>query len=378
MSNKMDLSIFRKMMLSNTFEDISNEVKKFDNCNYHFYYDESNNIRKLWLRENDFNASVDSDFVLGGIMHINQQHKANVDELKNQLHLQKSAQELKFKHISTSKDFLDCLSEPKVQLFLKWLYHSDLYVHYSNINNLYYAIIDIIDSIDDSAFIPFNFQIKNELYKIAVTNYHDFYELLIKNNYPNIPVDNIVDFYKRLIDFVDGLGVMSFEAELLRQGLKRASKQTELVFLNNNPEKTIIDNYFQFYLRPIGVFSNSQHIFDNEFCVKNQFDKYNIFHGNKRADNYMFVDSKSSPLVQVSDCIVGLLGKYYTYINKIDIQEAFQMIEKLTPMQKSTLKLFAQILRKSEDVSKLLFCSIESREEHDVGAVIISNALNIN
>lgn len=378
MHKKIDLSIFREMILSNEFEDISSELKKFDNCNCHFFYDESNNIRKLWLRENDFNASVDSDFVLGGVMHISHQLKANVDKLKNQLRLQKSAKELKFKHISTSKDFLGCLSEPKVQILLQWLYHNDLYVHYANINNLYYAIVDIIDSIDEFAFIPFNFQIKNELYKIAVTNYNDFYKLLVRYNYPNISVGSITGFYQQLIDFVDDIDVMSFEAELLRQGLKRARKQSELVFLHDNPEKTVIDNYFPFYLRPIGVFSNAQHFFDNEYCIESQFNKYEIFHGNKRADNYNFVDSKDNPLVQVSDCIVGVLGKYYTYVNKIDIQEAYQMIEKLTPMQKSTLKLFAQIIKKSEDVSKLLLNSSESLEEHEVGAVILQNALNIN
>lgn len=378
MMDEIDISIFREFLLSDEFEDISGELKKFDNSICHFYYDESNNIRKLWLRENDFNASIDSDFVLGGVMQINQQHKVNVDELKKLVRLQKSAKELKFKHISTSNEFLSCLSEPKVQIFLQWLYNSDLYVHYANINNLYYAIVDIIDSIEEPTFIPFVFQIKNELYKIAFTNYNDFYKLLMAYNYPNIPVTNITGFYQELIDFIDDIDVKPFEIELLRQGLKLACKQTELVFLQDNPDKTIIDNYFHFYLRPIGVFPYAQHIFDNEFCIASEFDKYEINLGNKRADNYKFVDSKTDSLVQVSDCIVGLLGKYYTYVNKINIHEVYQIIEKLTPMQKSTLKLFAQIIKKSEDLSKLLLNSSESLEEHDVGAIILNSALVLN
>lgn len=378
MDNKINLSIFRELLLSDEFEDIRSDLKKFDKCDCYFYYDESNNIRKLWLKEDGFNAPIDSDFVLGGVMHMNRHFSANIDELMNQLRLQKSTKELKFKHVSKSKDFLGCLSEHKVQIFLQWLFHSDLYVHYSNVNNLYYAIVDIIDSIDESAFIPFNFQLKNELYKIAVKNYNKFYELLITYNYPNIATSNISDFYQQLIDFIESVDRISFEAELLRQGLKNARRQNDLVFLQGNPERTVIENYFPFYIRPIGVFSNGQHIFDNEYSIESQFNDYEFFQGEHKVANFSFVDSKDDPLVQVSDCIVGLLGKFYTYVNQIEVSEAYRLMEILTSTQKSTLKLFAQVIKKSEDKSKLLINSSESLEEHEVGAVILHNALNMN
>lgn len=365
------------MLFSDEFKDISSDLKKFDNCDCHFYYDESNNIRKLWLKEEGFNASVDSDFVLGGVMHMNNHCNADVNELKNQLRLQKSVKELKFRHISKSKDFLGSLSELKVQIFLQWLFHSDLYMHYANVNNLYYAIVDIIDSIDEPAFIPYNFQLKNELYKMAVKNYGKFYKLLITYNYPNISTTNISEFYQQLIDFIENVNIISFEAELLRQGLKKAGEQKELVFLQGNPEKTVIENYFPFYIRPIGLFSNSRHIFDNEYYIEDQFKKYEFFSSEHKAANYSFVDSKDNLFVQASDCVVGLLGQYYTYVNQIDVSEAYRMIEILTSFQKTTLKLFAQIVKKSEDKSKLLFNSTESLKEHEVGAVIFNNALNI-
>lgn len=53
MSNKMDLSMFRKFIISDAFEDIRGELKKFDDNKCTFYYDESNNIRKLWLNKDD-------------------------------------------------------------------------------------------------------------------------------------------------------------------------------------------------------------------------------------------------------------------------------------------------------------------------------------
>lgn len=367
------------MMLSNEFEEISSDLNIFINTNCHFYYDESNNIRKLWLKENDFNAPVDRDFVLGGVMHLTNHCSADVIELKKQLRLQSSAKELKFKHVSTSKQFLDCLSESKVHIFLQWLFNSDLYIHYANINNLYYAIVDVVDSIDEPSFIPFNFQLKNELYKLAVKNYDDFCKLLIKYNYPNISNDYIFDFYQELINYIENDNVSSsFELELLRQGLKNAKMQNELVFLQDNPEKTAIENYFNFYLRPIGVFSTAKHVFDNEYCIEEQFDKYQLYDKDDKLYNFTFVDSKDNLLVQVSDCVVGLLGKYYTYVNHIDMLEVGQIVNKLTPVQKSTLNLFAKIMKKSEDKSKLLISSCESLEERQVAAAVLYNALAIN
>jgi hypothetical protein len=70
-----------------------------------------------------------------------------------------------------------------------------------------------------------------------------------------------------------------------------------------------------------------------------------LFIGNSKADNYSFVDSKDNPLIQVSDCIVGLLGKYYTYINRLSRQEEYEMFNAITTTQRSTLKLFAQVIK---------------------------------
>lgn len=376
MKIKMPLDMFRYMLLSDNFTDISKDLHIFDNEQSFFYYDESNNIRKLWLDENDFNAPVDSDFVLGGVMHFGKSCIADVNELKSQLRIQKTAKEIKFKHISKSKDFLGCLLENKVSIFLEWLLKSDLYVHFSNVNNLYYAIVDIIDTIDEPAYIPFVFQMKNELYKIAKNNYQSFYKLLATCNYPNIDSSKIEYFYNSIIDFVvNSCYELSFDAEVFRQGLKVARKQTELAFLQGNSHKTILESYFPFYMRPIGVFPYAIHIFDDEYQIQEQFNKYDLYNGDSICKNFSFTNSKSNLFVQISDCIVGLLSKYYTYINSIDINGASHMINTITPKQKQTLQLFVSLIYKSENKSKLLLHSSESIEEHDVSSFIFNNAL---
>lgn len=376
MPNKMDLSLFRGLILSDTFQDISSELKIFDSQKCTFYYDESNNIRKLWLSEDDFNAPIDSDFVLGGVMHFGNKSTADVDSLKSKLRLQKSAKEMKFKHISKSKSFLECLNDEKVLLFLQWLYDSDLYIHFSNVNNLYFATVDIIDSIDEPGYIPFIFQMKNELYKLVRKNYRDFYRLLVRCNYPNISSKDIDYFYTHILGYIDDSCVdIPFDLEILRQGVKAAQKQKELSFLQGNMEKTIIENYFSFYTRPIGVFPHAKHIFDNEYKIEEIFAEYEFYNGDNKLENYKFVNSINNPLVQVSDCIVGLMGRYYTYVNNLDRYQVYQMFKMLSDRQRKALRILAQLIIKSEHLSKLLLHSTESIDEHDISSFILRNAL---
>ena len=371
----MDIGLFRLMVLSNDFQDISNDFTKFDSQKCTFYYDESNNVRKLWLNTNDFNAPVDSDFVLGGVMHFGDKPSADVDALKRELRLQKSAKEIKFKHISRAKTFLECLNEDKVLRFLQWLDDSDLYIHYSNVNNLYYAIVDIVDSIEEPGYIPFNFQMKNELYKLVHTHYEDFYKLLIKCNYPNIDIKDIAPFCEHILDYIDNdYFELSFELEVLRQGLKAARKQNELAFLQDNPEKTILDNYSTFYIRPIGLFPFAKHIFDNEYKIEEVFEKYEFYNGDSKVENYCFANSTSNPYIQISDCVVGLLGKYYTYINSLNLLQAQYLFKTISEKQLNTLRLLAKLVIKSETLSKLLLNSVESIEEREIGGFILQSA----
>lgn len=376
MADKMDIGLFRSMVLSNEFQDISNDFAKFDTQKCTFYYDESNNIRKLWLNTNDFNAPIDSDFVLGGVMHFGDTPSADIDVLKKELRLQKSAKEIKFKHISRAKTFLECLNEDKVLRFLQWLDDSGLYIHYSNVNNLYFAIVDIIDSIEEPGYIPFIFQMKNELYKLVHTHYDDFYRLLIKCNYPNIDIKNIAPFYEHILDYIDSdYSELPFDLEVLRQGLKVARKQSELAFLQGNPEKTILDNYSSFYIRPIGVFPFAKHIFDNEYKIEEIFEKYEFYNGDSKVENYCFANSTSSPYIQISDCVVGLLGKYHTYINSLNLFQAQYLFKTISEKQLNALRLFAKLIIKSETLSKLLLNSVESIEEREIGGFILQSAL---
>lgn len=368
----MDLTLFRHLLLSTYFQDLHQDLSIFDNKSCTFYYDESNNIRKLWLKDNNFNAPIDCDFVLGGVMHFGEEPSADIDILKRELRLQKTSKELKFKHICKSPTFLDCLNNDKVICFLEWLLDSDLYIHCFNVNNLYFAIVDIIDSIDDEIYIPYTFGMKDALYRLVLHNYDDFYRLLIECNYPNLSEENISVFYNHLIGYIDKAGPhISFDTEILRQGLKVAQKQKECIFLSGNEEKTVLKDYSPFYIRPIGVFPYANHIFDHECCIEDVVNTYEFYIGGNQIKNYKFTDSISEPLIQISDCVVGLLGKYYTYINRISLSPLDKVFRTYTDKQSRTMQLLAKLFHKSESISKLLFCAVESKEERLTSSAVL-------
>ncbi|MBF2374483.1 hypothetical protein IA854_10040 [Listeria seeligeri] len=246
------------------------------------------------------------------------------DSLKNNLRLQKSTKELKFKHITKKTDFLSCLDQSKVQIFLKWLYQSELYLHYSTTNNLYFTLVDIIDDIEDMFPNPaLVLEMKNELYRLARTNYTDFYQILKNHGYPNISNNSIAPFFQDIVDLIDTRNTtLTPKLMRLRHVLIYAKSQASLVFLQNNPQNIILNDYHLFYLRSLGIFPSAYHLFDHEYLIEEQFKQYEqICYDGIKFDNYSFIDSKDSSLIQVSDCIIALVGKYHTFLSIAQITQ---------------------------------------------------------
>lgn len=122
------------------------------NQSYQFYYDESNNVRKLYLSKQIDGYNIDHDpdkhnsvnFVLAGVAHTGSSSSADFDDLRQRIQLQANAQEFKLKHIAKG-DFLTMLTSKKLTAFFEWLLYSDLYLHYFHLNMEYWGYVDIID-----------------------------------------------------------------------------------------------------------------------------------------------------------------------------------------------------------------------------------------
>jgi hypothetical protein len=338
-------------------------------ASYTFYYDETNNLKKFYVRENDFNSSFTANFVLGGLVH--KGSAPNVQKLIESFKLQKTVKEVKFKHIANG-EFLDCLKSKKLQLFLQFLNDNDIFVHYSSLNVFYWAIVDIVDSaiVNSEAAMQldptFANHLKNDLYKLSRLEIDSVIELFYNYEYPNIKSGKVIQFIEDLTSLFDGYidsAEYHFGLESLRQILKEAKKAESLPFIMEEEDFILLKDLSHFYLRPIYLFKNSTHILDNEDSISEIFQDYRILDGDYEIKNYSFVDSQSNSMVQLSDVFVGLIGKFKNYINCNSSTQILTDLDSLSEFQTTNLNLLISIIDKSENENLGFLHNTDSFEE---------------
>lgn len=146
-----------------------NDLKNVD-INYSFFYDETNNPKKFKITNEGFNVNENDFFILGGIVHRSENHISNekVEQLFAQLITQKNMKEIKFKQASNgAKDFYSTMKAKKIGLVLKWIEDNKIWIHYSYRDNLYYGLVDLIDTLGEVYLLPREMltQLKTILYK---------------------------------------------------------------------------------------------------------------------------------------------------------------------------------------------------------------------
>lgn len=336
---------------------------------YTFYYDETNNIRKFHLKEYDFNSAFSNNFVLGGLVH--EGSAPDIQPLIDSFQLQKSVKEVKFKHIAKG-GFLDCLKSNKLVLFLKFIKSSDLYIHYSSLNILYWSLVDIVDSaishseVSQQLGCQFANTLKNDLYKLSKIEIDSVILLFRKFGYPNIKEDAVLPFIEELsglfIGYLDDMD-FHFGLESLRQILKEAKKKGSLPFVMDKEDFVLIKDFSHFYLRPIYMFNNSMHIFDNEDSIAELLAGYKIVDDSKEVNNYSFVDSQSNQLTQLSDILVGLIGKLHGYLNTSSRDKINSDFCQLNLTQSENIDLLLNLIDEAHDKNIGFLHATDSYEE---------------
>ena len=197
MSASIDFSEIREMTIA--FSGLSH----MDN-EYTFFYDETNNSRLFRITETDFNASKDEDFVLGGLVY-EEKHKAfDMEKLLQSLRLQPTMKEVKRKHIAPGNSFLECINSRKLQTLLEWIIENKIYIHFMAMNNLYYGVVDIVDSLiadTELSGLPWEYitHMKNALYKYINADIAYIHEVFLHYGYPNIADESVREFCEVLI-----------------------------------------------------------------------------------------------------------------------------------------------------------------------------------
>ena len=359
-------------------------IAAFKNTHF-FFFDETNNFRKLYLSEkkNYFN-SVDNPFVLGGIV-VKDSHEniiPKLAELQTAIKMQPTQNEIKFGHLAKG-DFNAILKSKQLLDFFKWLDKSNFFIHYSISECLFWSLIDIIES--DCAlkiyleknprsarkdFYPMQ-SLKQALYDAVKNQEALFFEKMIELKYPNISerkndflevMNQIVAQHRETLKENTEDYELSKTLSLVFKTFKETDDHDGLFFLEGEPDHEIINNLIHIYLiqpdkyESSPAIKNSFFLFDEEKTIQSKLG--NLFKTQDKSGdtNYSltkiredscFIESKDNIFIQISDVIVGFLGKFFNFVLSKEWSELEVWFSGLNDNQKEILRLYFLIEKKS-------------------------------
>lgn len=338
---------------------------------YNFFYDETNNYRKISLSNKGFNDNkvLTDNFTLGGIC-IEKDKCIDTTNLIKELRLQKN-QELKSKTFFRKMNvFEECISHKKLNLILNWILEN-AYIHYSDLDGFYYTVIDIVDSICDTEIgrmLPWELQeaFKSELYILLKENLIEFFLLCKETNYPNISSENVKLFCDSLIKMIERVSAEEdrwFTLETFRQLIKEKRESKELIFLNDNLEKTIVESFHSLRQQSCIVFENSYHMFDEEVKDEEEMNLNKmLLNDETELKNFEFMDSKKHIELQISDIIIYLISKYLKFLTYNSAEDIDKKIINMPEIGKENLKTLIKLINKSDKENPFFICTVTAEK----------------
>lgn len=331
---------------------------------WRIYYDETENCRSIAYRNGAIAdaRTVERPFILGGIAILGEGVE---DELLVRIEsFAPRSGEMKARTVlGGSDDFARVLRGRGTTHFLESLDRPGIAVHYHTQDNLYYAIVDIVDSVISVSghehMLAVQRQLKNALYLCASADPVGFLESLAAFGFPNVPSEKVRPFSKfiesSLLDYLEtcseSLSVKdSLFIEVLRQMMRASSRNGLLAFLKNNPPDTLVEGFSGHYQQVCLLFPEATHRFDEETHVS-----MDIVDG----DNYDFVDSESNRFIQLSDVWVGLLSRCFRFLDRW-ADDRTPNVFAHNPIALENLKTIRKLIDRSADLHPALVSSLEA------------------
>lgn len=335
---------------------------------YNFFYDETGNVRKFRLTEKGVNADegIANDFILGGVLYIDDIPLCNLDSLYEVLNIKSS--EIKYRTLaSRGGDFWTAIGKTPVQKFLKWLEGSGLYIHYATLNNMYYSIVDMVDSIfvtqPQFDFGPEWVQVlKASWYKFVMGHLDEILPIFYRFNYPSLLKDEIKDFCYELSDLIQSYDVQDFYLENFRQLLKSNGRKGELFYIEDNTPGLLIEEYSSLRTGRCALYSDSMHYFDEEAEAELSLENMPFTMNGEKLNNYKFIDSKEERLIQISDVWVGLLGKMFFMLDESTPNTIRSRMKSLSKEQKECIRIINSLIDRTERLHRALIQNVNSIE----------------
>ena len=327
---------------------------------YHFFYDETENIAKLRLKEGKLNVREPVCFVLGGLMSKQNIALPDLNFFKSILGLKKSVTELKSKYLGKAKD-LAYLGSSRTTAFLDWACAQDFFIHWLVLDPLYWGIVDIVDSAMEGMeintnYIVLNRGVKADLHAVLRDNLEEMERVFSCCKFPNVSATDLEALYNDLISIAQGTEAIPKQNAIMTvHVLKRGLKIKGTTFLGGLEDNLLLESLDAFYANRIMLFKEANHTFDNEERIVERLSNgcYDtIIHAGTKKQ---FVDSKTEIGVQISDFIVSIYGRYFSWLNGMTYDDLLPKLTTLNPIQKANLKKMKLLMDKSDDESNGLF-----------------------
>lgn len=337
---------------------------------YTFYHDETNNIKKLRLNAQGLNIAEPGIFALGGIVHSGTPRPLDIRSLRDAMRIQASADEIKLKHLAKG-EFLDLLKSDKLTTFLKWISDSGLVVHYHVLDPLYWSLVDIMDSIlyrlEEPRLIKLHAVLKADLATLLRANLPATTDIFFRYSYPDLTPENrkpFLDELLRLLERSDGV-LPEFNAMMLKGMLQAGRSLPSLDFIEGFTPHLLLESFGVFYLTRIAIFKYSSHILDMEDSIRDEIEAMKPSSNGVPVTHYRFADSKSEHGIQVSDIVVGLIGKMHSYFAQNSREDISQTRVSLTGPSLKNAELLRDLIYASREANIAFLNHVSSMDDID-------------
>lgn len=344
---------------------------------YYMYFDETNNVKKLNANKNpEQNRILNIDnvkehFILGGIATKEPDAPISLEELKRITHIKQGPQMQEIKsHNIIEGDFLNAIKAPKLTPILELIKQNHWFIHFSDVNLLYYSLVDIIDSLvynSSYSSMIWNqyifFGIKDELYRIFNKHLNENLDVLMSFDYPDVKKENLHAFRIFLANMIrryytEGGEINNLTALFVKVLIDSDMNNRDLVFVQDEKKGILIDSFKHFYSTRICEFTSSVLTLDNEGDIVASLQENPISMNGLKLTNYTFVDSKSNTFIQISDIVVSIIAKYLEFVDD-DWKNVKNELDKLSGVSLKNLSILNEILLYSDSENKLFFEQVE-------------------
>lgn len=345
---------------------------------YVMYYDETNNIRRLHVRPDGLNYPNPQCFVVGGIAHTGPVQPLKLEELRTALRVQKSATEIKLKHIAKG-EFLDLIKDAKLETFLRWIKDQGYFIHYSVLDPLYWSIVDVVDSIlsehGEPAVMVHHLRLKNDLYTVLRHDYDRTVDLFQRYSYPDVGRDKRPIFVLELLELLEARQSLlaPFNFMMLKGVLQIAKSLNSLPFLEDVEPNILIDGFGPVFVERICLLKNANHILDVEDVIREHLAGIEFRDGDEAVENFRFAVSHDEPGIQLSDVITGLVGKFFSYVCATDQKGIIAIRGSLSVQQQRNLRLLSELFDRSTSENQVFAHYILSISDQQKAATFLAH-----